>query len=425
MAPLQPIARWRALLHYDFCPQWNVYVYWLKKPIGWLFLALIASILLGIVVAPKAFFASAIIVGIALVGCVWPWISTRGLQATLHWKEPRCEAGDEITVSIRFRNSLPFPVWGMVIHSDDELCVDTQRDQPIAFGRIPAFANSQFQWKTSPQRRGVFPRTKVRIGTSFPFGLWSVWKEVEVSKTILVWPRTVELNGFPEDVAGPNAARGNLRQRAGNEGDWTGVRPYREGDPLRSIHWSQSARRNALVVCERQDRGVSCATLWIDPKACTSSDELAGESLLSFVASAAKHLIEQGWHVRVMVGDRPLVTSLTPSRIPKLFDELALFRWNVSADYGYSRCHRHPDDWCWVVTMRHRMEELRSLFPNSNNRIAWFLADRMDAVNASLSNPISTSKQDASMASLEQTDPQSILRVWQEQIGTGGCVTWN
>ena len=38
-----------------------------------------------------------------------------------------------------------------------------------------------------------------------------------------------------------------LFDRPGNEGDVIGVRPYRHGDRLRSIHWAQTARRDALT----------------------------------------------------------------------------------------------------------------------------------------------------------------------------------
>jgi hypothetical protein len=47
------------MLNYDFCPWANKYVYWLKKPIGWLTGGILAGILLGAFVAPQAFAISA------------------------------------------------------------------------------------------------------------------------------------------------------------------------------------------------------------------------------------------------------------------------------------------------------------------------------------------------------------------------------
>ncbi len=34
-------------MNYDFCPWANAYVYWLKKPIGWFVLGLLAPFFLG------------------------------------------------------------------------------------------------------------------------------------------------------------------------------------------------------------------------------------------------------------------------------------------------------------------------------------------------------------------------------------------
>jgi hypothetical protein len=56
------------MMNADFCPWANKYVYWLKKPIGWVFFALLSSVLLGIYVSTQAFLVSAAISAIGIIG---------------------------------------------------------------------------------------------------------------------------------------------------------------------------------------------------------------------------------------------------------------------------------------------------------------------------------------------------------------------
>ena len=88
-----------ALTH-DFCPWANRYVYWLKRPIGWVFLAFLSSILLGIYVSPQAFLATAGIAMVAIIGSLWPWISMLGVRGELSWNALRCEELESIETDL-------------------------------------------------------------------------------------------------------------------------------------------------------------------------------------------------------------------------------------------------------------------------------------------------------------------------------------
>ncbi|MFY8200305.1 MAG: hypothetical protein ACOVLE_06525, partial [Pirellula staleyi] len=58
-------------MHYDFCPWANAYVYWLKRPIGWVAVAFLASLLLGVFVSSQAFLVSVAIFALGVVGFLW------------------------------------------------------------------------------------------------------------------------------------------------------------------------------------------------------------------------------------------------------------------------------------------------------------------------------------------------------------------
>ena len=63
-----------SLFNHDFCPWANRYVYWLKRPIGWFLVAAVASLLVGIAVAPQGLVMFGAIVTVMVLGVCWPWL---------------------------------------------------------------------------------------------------------------------------------------------------------------------------------------------------------------------------------------------------------------------------------------------------------------------------------------------------------------
>ena len=79
---------------------------------------------------------------------------------------------------------------------------------------------------------------------------------------------------------------GMLFDRPGNEGDMIGVRSFREGDRLRSIHWAQTARRDSLIVSERQAAARRLVVVAVDAAAFVSG-EASDDSLETAIRVSA------------------------------------------------------------------------------------------------------------------------------------------
>ncbi len=316
-------------MQYDFCPWANRYVYWLKNPVGWLVLALLASLLLGLGVSPKAFIASAAILALGTIGAAWPRMAMWGIRGRLAWEVDRCCEGEEVLVRLAISNRWIWPVWGLVVDTDEQ--VATRPDcpgAPIALSRVPGMARSEFRWTCCPTSRGVFPIKKIRLVTSFPFGLWSYGRDIDVEKELIVWPAVAKLVDLPEQPGATLSSHGALSQRAGQDGDWFGVRPFREGDSLRSVHWAQSARRDSLIVCERQHGSRNTGLLWLDPAAkstCVSLQQ--SEWLIRMLASLASQFVHHAWTIQVWMGDK--VYCIHPGRdsLEAFMDQLASYQW--------------------------------------------------------------------------------------------------
>lgn len=252
------------LLNADFCPWANRYVYWLKKPLGILIVAGIASLLCGLFVATQGLVIAGAIAATIVLGVAWPSIGLRGLSCELRFPVRRGVEGTVSPVEVVVRNRWPFPVWGLVIEDGFFHRVDGECEIAVALSGIRGWSKTRFSWNFQPECRGIYPGTTVMLSTEFPFGVWKSRREIRVTEKLLVWPNIVAL---APAVLADGTNRSLMRssdRRSGNEGERTGVRAYREGDSLRFVHWAQTAKCERLIVSERQGPAQASAVIAID-----------------------------------------------------------------------------------------------------------------------------------------------------------------
>lgn len=95
-------------------------------------------------------------------------------------------------------------------------------------------------------QRGWLDLERIRISTTQPLGLVRAWAWFWPEQPLLVYPKAESQGpGLPEQGSDPLHSR---MDPAGEE--LHQLRPYRAGDPRRSIAWKHSARRDSLLVRE-------------------------------------------------------------------------------------------------------------------------------------------------------------------------------
>ena len=259
------LARIGGAANYDFCPNYNKYVYWLKKPIGWVVSCAAVSAMIGFFVGPQGFILMWTFLTLLLLGCIWPWLGMKGISAEILAERDRSKEGTPTTSVLRIRNRWPIPVFGLSV--EGSFLQDAENDaEKIVLGlrRVAPFSDSEFRWNTIPQQRGLLPNGTPEIVTGFPFGIYRAAKEIEVHKPTTVWPDSTELSGNLFGDGSRFDVRGMLSDKSGNDGDTIGVREFRRGDRLRDIHWAQTARCGDLIVRERQTACQSPALVLVD-----------------------------------------------------------------------------------------------------------------------------------------------------------------
>ncbi len=242
------------LLSIDYFPNFTeTYFGWLRRPIGWVICGAAISGLAGLGIDPRGFiFMWSFLVFLAF-GTIWPWMVIKGTRCELVFSSDRTQEGQETSAVLRVTNRLPLPIFGLTVEGPFLQDIGCENDNiVVALKRIPACSLSDFKWSFEPSRRGMIPTENPEIVTGFPFGIYQARRTVSVAHPIVVWPKTVKLDSVPP-LSGTNFnVSGNMSDRAGSEGDVIGARHYRQGDSLRQVNWSLSAKSNRLVVVERQ-----------------------------------------------------------------------------------------------------------------------------------------------------------------------------
>jgi uncharacterized protein (DUF58 family) len=142
-----------------------------------------------------------------------------------------------------------------------------------------------------PLKRGRFQIPGPTVRAADPLRL-VLTREVSVpDQTVVVYPRFYSMEEFLVP-AGRRYQPGGI-PLASNTADaieFVGTREYREGDPLKNIHWRSWARRGKPVVKEYQEEYFARIALILDtfvPEDATPRDAQAFEAAISVVASIA------------------------------------------------------------------------------------------------------------------------------------------
>ena len=346
-----------AAANYDFCPWANRYVYWLKRPIGWFVVGDLAGVLVGLFLAPQGWFVCGVLTAVMVLGAAWPWISLRGLSASLAFDRRRSREGNNVLLRLAVRNRWPWPAWGLVVERGFFAPPTDGEDAPavVALARVPGWSQNEYEFEFQPPRRGVYPNRPPVLATGFPFGIWQSEKLVSTTHPLVVWPLVVPLTSAPAAGGDRRTVAGSFVDRAGDDGDIIAARLHRQGDSLRRVHWAQTARRDALVVCERQTTARRRVRLTLDGGAFAGrdpADQALSDWAVRVLASLCGELHSHHCDVECALDGEPLALERGPAGIRRLFDQLAAYEPSAATDGRLVAATRREQVMSVVITRR-------------------------------------------------------------------------
>jgi uncharacterized protein (DUF58 family) len=184
------------------------------------------------------------------------------LTATRRWSNaPALDSQTEIELTIENRGAVILEC-RLTDDLPPALMDATAHPEPLlvsAFPRVPA----SVRYLIEPQERGDCTTGQLYVRYRSPLGLAEKWAKAPLAQTVRVYPmlRTSEQQQI--FLARSRQIDLQLRQtrQRGLGRDFESLREYREGDDLRDICWTASARRGSLIT--RQYQTERSQPVWI------------------------------------------------------------------------------------------------------------------------------------------------------------------
>ena len=188
-----------------------------------------------------------------------------------------------------------------------------------------------------PKKRGVIALRDMRLCLPDPFGIFQRCRKIDnIPGKLIVLPHryqipSLNLPGSARFQLGGEVASNTI----GQSGDFTSVRDYRPGDPLRHIHWKSWARTGKPIVKEYEDVFFPRYGLVLDTFAPIEEADLFEEAV-SVAASFAASIDTRETLLDLMfIRDEAFVFSAGrgEERIDKMLEILAGVNCEPSSDF--------------------------------------------------------------------------------------------
>jgi uncharacterized protein (DUF58 family) len=186
---------------------------------------------------------------------------------------------------------------------------------------------TRLSYPITPAVRGRHHIGPLTARFSDPLGMAEYERDLAGRSPLLVLPRVTPLRGLPAGLGRGEGESGSTGLRRGPGERDALVREYQPGDPLRTVHWRSTARRDELMVRLEERPWHGGVTVMIDRRSQAHQGIGRHSSLewaIEVVASVCIHLIARGRKV-TLIGEDGVV--LATGRDPDaLLDSLALLR---------------------------------------------------------------------------------------------------
>jgi uncharacterized protein (DUF58 family) len=181
------------------------------------------------------------------------------LTATRTWSNaPALDSQTEIELTIE-NHSRTIVNCRLVDDLPPALVADPAMHRLTAFPRVPG----RLRYRVEPQERGDCETGWLYVRYRSPLGLTERWAKAPLQQTVRVYPalRTTEEQQIFLTHSRQIDLQLRLTRQRGLGRDFESLREYREGDDLRDICWTATARRGSLIT--RQYQTERSQPVWI------------------------------------------------------------------------------------------------------------------------------------------------------------------
>ena len=249
--------------------------------------------------------------------CMWLLLVFEGLNValvTLQWFQAKkilasrnikssCVEGDTVKTEISLSNKNFMPIFNVCIEDVWEDIPEEERKRPF-FECIPKKKLLKTTYDIKFKKRGKYIAGPIKIHFFDMLGMISFDRQQSIYSALYVYPKTFPITKFP------TLKKGNLpwfgvdtRRSSGDEDEFFGLREYKEGDPIKKIHWFSTARKRKLIVKEFQRISFYKASILFvlnKKENIGKGKESVGEYIIKIASSVSKYLLENDVGLEVM-----------------------------------------------------------------------------------------------------------------------------
>lgn len=280
---------------------------WVTLGAGMVFILILAAYMN----APQLYYMAAILLTLPAVSYCLGWFTLRGV--VISRLKPRAgRAGEVGCIQYSAINRSRVARFFLTITESLPVWVESISDEPVMFN-IPARGSADHEdagevvvtHSVRYRKRGVVPLRGFDVIAIDPLGVFGFTQHFPQADELVVYPEVRPLASFGlsgADRYGWNEFTSTALRGASVDPD--GVRAYVHGDPLRRIHWRQTARTGKLAVIEFEEPQTIKLALLMDLHRSAHTGHGLHSTLeagVTFAASLADGAIRSGAAVRLVI----------------------------------------------------------------------------------------------------------------------------
>lgn len=254
-----------------------------------------------------------------------------------------CFAGEPFPVSIQVRNQKRlFPTFSIHLDSPAESAF---RFPTFYIPVVRALNHTRVSGQAMLARRGRYTMSELTVSSRYPFGFFLKDGDCRLQAECICYPEIIpqeRMNFSVLDITGSNQ-----RFERGLGYDLYMIRDYLPSDSARHVHWKASAKTATLKTREYAAEDSRRIILAFD-RFSRPGDEDKFEQLVSYTASLAYHLINDGIEVGLVSDDWHTSYGSSEALLESILQYLALVSSSNKADAP----SRYASDGALILSLR-------------------------------------------------------------------------
>ena len=310
----------------------------------------IALILAGVVLYVLAgetqigwfYLVDAMIWGLVVVSIAVPWWTLRTLKVDRQvWlpgsrnldQEATPREDDMVEVKLKVANRGRLARHFIKVSENCPMEAPGQGTRAFLLSTVEAGKTAEFSYTATCYKRGRYSRATVVLESGAPVGLFVRRRRFDIPLNLTVYPAYYDIEGI-SGAGRAEAGEGDM-VTATSANDFHGSREYQHGDPLRHIHWRNTARLGRFVV--KQFEGANqmpIAVAFPTDQDFGEGKDTTLEYSIKIAASVGWQCVRLGNTLSILAGPTPLANAdwlpamgylagLSPGEAPSMVEAAA------------------------------------------------------------------------------------------------------